>query len=87
MLCFVVNVVVVAFVVLALVFVLAVAVVVVLKNFIDQSETKRCTKKSDPIFRCTTPSTGKRLGVRSRRWYTTLCSVPTTTSNSQSLPC
>ena len=29
-------------------------------------------KKSDPIFRCTTPSTGKRLGVRSRRWYTTL---------------
>ena len=21
-----------------------------------------CTKKSDPIFRCTTPSTGKRLG-------------------------
>ena len=44
----------------------------VLKNFIDQSETKRCTKKSDPMFRCTTPSTGKRLGVRSRRWYTTL---------------
>ena len=43
----------------------------VLKNFIDQSETKRCTKKSDPIFRCTTPSTGKRLGVQSRRWYTT----------------
>ena len=28
----------------------------------SKSETKRCTKKSDPILRCTTPSTGKRLG-------------------------
>ena len=29
---------------------------------LTKSETKRCTKKSDPIFRCTTPSTGKRFG-------------------------
>ena len=41
-----------------------------------KSETKRCTKKSDPIFRCTTPSTGKRLGEVVVVYH----SVPTTTS-------
>ena len=35
-----------------------------------KSETKRCTKKSDPIFRCTTPSTGQIYFRRSCRWYT-----------------
>ena len=34
----------------------------VLRILLTKSETKRSTKKSDPIFRCTTPSTGKRFG-------------------------
>ena len=29
---------------------------------LTKSKTKRCTKKSDPIFRCTTPSTGQIFG-------------------------
>ena len=34
----------------------------VLKDFIDQKRDEKMYKKFDPIFRCTTPSTGKRLG-------------------------
>ena len=34
----------------------------VLKDFIDQKRDEKMYKKSDPIFRCTTPSTGKRFG-------------------------
>ena len=34
----------------------------VLKDFIDQKRDEKMYKKSGPIFRCTTPSTGKRFG-------------------------
>ena len=33
-----------------------------LKDFIDQKRDEKMYKKSDPIFRCTPPSTGKILG-------------------------
>ena len=34
----------------------------VLKDFIDQKRDEKDVQESDPIFRCTTPSTGQRLG-------------------------
>ena len=34
----------------------------ILKDFIDQKRDEKDVQTSDPIFRCTTPSTGQRLG-------------------------
>ena len=48
------------------------------KDFIDQkARQKRCTKSLNPIFRCTTPSTGRIwgevvVGTLYQRWYSVL---------------